>query len=182
MRRAILLVALAAAGGCFLLPKSMRTDSHPERDLELYHIQLIRPGMTIEEADRIVHFRDRHKAESALAASAVGERCAIAVEFTPDGKVAETRTDIQVTFSFGEVKDSDDSYLKRVHFGMLPAEVEQQIGAPKYGYENVPGTVVLLYDSRPGLELTYVNGKVESWRKTRKYQQGKFSDEKSKLK
>ena len=117
-----------------------------------------------------------------MAASAAAERCGIAVELSPDGKVTETRTDIQVTFSFGQISDGDSSLLNRLRFGMSPAEVEQQLGPPKFGYENAPGRVVLLYDSRPGLEITYVDQKVESWRKTRTYLQVQPADAMSKSK
>ena len=167
----IVVVGLFVLGGCVLVPRSEPVQSDPQRDFESYHVRLIRPGMTLEEADRIVTFLDRRTKVGALSASAFGTRCGIVIEFTLDGKVIESQADIQVIFVHDKLADENTECLNRLRYGMSPAEVEQHIGAPKYGFENVPGTVVLLYDSQPGLEIVYVQNKVDRWRRTRTYLQ-----------
>jgi hypothetical protein len=159
------------ASGCIWPPKNESAKASPERDLELYHIRLIRPGMSIDDADRIASFRDRPQATDTSTAKAITGDCGIIVELA-DGKVEESRTDIRVT-CVDTPPTEDTSFLNRLRFGMTPTEVAKEIGAPKYGYENTPGTVVLLYESRPAIELTFVEQKLEKWRRTHTYSAGK---------
>ena len=168
----ILSAGLVAATGCVLFPKGkVDPNRFPSEDIDLYHVRLIRPGMRIEEVKRIVGFQDPKVAVGTLTAKATADRCGIIVDFTNDGKVIETQSDIQVAFGYGASAAAETDCLNRLRFGMSPAEVEKQIGPPKYGFENQPGTIVLIYDSRPGLEIVYVDQKAKSWRRTHAYMQ-----------
>jgi hypothetical protein len=162
-----------AAGGCLWPPKNEPAKTNPERDIELYHVRLIRPGMSVEEANRIVSFGDRQKTPDTLTAKAASNDCGIIVEFSEEGRVLETRTDIRVTCGVDTPPKEDTEFLNRLRFGMTPSDVAKEIGAPKYGYENAPGTVVLIYESQPALELTFIAQKLDKWRRTHTYAPGK---------
>ena len=50
--------------------------------------------------------------------------------------------------------------------GATPAEGAERLGAPAFGFEKKVG-VVALYYPKPGIEVTFQDGRLTMWRRTR---------------
>jgi hypothetical protein len=166
VRNACLTFAVVlAVSGCLSAPKPPPQEIKSAPDIEKFGVQIIRPGMTDAEVCKILG--PWGLSTSCLTAPTNWHGNLHVHYSSPLGKVKSCRSpDITITAIRATL--SDDELTECLKPGMGPKEVEQLVGVAKCGYENEPGTVVLVYP-QPGIEVVYVDQGLKSWRRTHTY-------------
>ena len=149
---------LALLTGCVSGPGWLPSDD------AAYGVGVIRPGMPEREVDGLVGTGASKLASGAPDQSEVHYSSGLRVKYE-GGTVRNCWTEAIATA--GAVPTGADPSLAAVmRPGARPVEVAERLGAPAFGYEKKSGVVVLYYPAT-GVEVTFQDGRLTLWRRTR---------------
>jgi hypothetical protein len=129
-----------------------------------YGVPIIRPGTAQTEVDRLVGPGAPEPSSGAPNPSEVVYPTGLHVRYEAGAVQACWSEGMITNGPGGAAVDADLAAAMKP--GATPAEVAERLGAPAYGFEKKSG-VVALYYPRPAVEVTFQDGRLTLWRRTR---------------
>lgn len=154
----------AGVAGFALLAGCVSGTGPRSGDDPVYGVPVIRPGTADTEVNRLVGPGATEPSAGAPNSSEVVYPTGLHVRYEA-GAVQACWSEGMVTNGSGGAA-VDAELAAAMTPGAAPAEVAKRLGAPAYGYEKKSGGVALYYP-RPGVEVTFQDGRLILWRRTR---------------